>query len=516
MRSLLATFAQWDRSFSIEEIMSWAEDAPDSTMLRQALYGDSRFLPLGHADGGTELYIPEHAALKWWFRLAMRLVEVGKTRLEQGQLAATMNSLHPFAYWSKPSAALVQLGQRHGMVAPAWSPGIYVLPVVQLLREQTVAILRYGSQVPLFRWCEEDPTSSGDMPLQDVLESLLNAAGERASQVIRGREGIPSWQRSTLEALGTLFGVTRERIRQIEGKFWKRLYHPRNRGRLRMLWFALVDVVSKPGGMVRPAGEELTPYTCLAAKCLRIPFTKVGDLVVLGASEPIGASSMSELGWSTVGGDSEEVAAILDSRVYPFLDHLAIRRVAQAIADGARSKLTKQEKVYLALKYMGRSAHYSEVAQVYDQMYPEDEMSVHNVHAILSRCASPDLELYGIVYVGAKGTYGLREQGYIRPGMPLFDTVTKIVREKYDATQKPVHLNAIVAELGRYRHGVNSASLAFATGMNTAIREVEKDHFVPNGVVENEGLDSEAAELDKVLRDFREAHAEEASASPSG
>ena len=215
-----------------------------------------------------------------------------------------------------------------------------------------------------------------------------------------------------------------------------------------MLWRALAAWVCGPGGLVLAVDEMFTPHVCFAAKCLRIPYTKVLGMVILGTSNRIGYSGMGESSWSVVRSGPEEVAAHLDSHSYAFLDRDAIIRVSQAIVDGARSKLTKQEKVHLALRQIGRSAHYSEVAQVYDEMYPEDEMSKHNVHAILSRCASPELELYGIVYVGTKGTYGLKEHGYTRPGMRLFDTIAKIVKERHQTTQKPVHINTIVGGVG--------------------------------------------------------------------
>ena len=351
---------------------------------------------------------------------------------------------------------------------------------------------------------------TGCTSIVEAVESLLNTAGERAGRVIRGRKGIPPYKRSTLEELGVVFGVTRERIRQIEGQFWRRLNSRRYREPLRTIWRALVKLIGKPGGLVRPADDSLAPYVYFAAECLRIPYvhTMAGDLVVLGTSDQVDYSYVSEIGWPIAESDFEKVAALLESQVYPFLDRYSIRRIAQAIVSGAHSKLSKSDKVYLVLKHIGRSAHYTEVARVYNWMYPEDEMSDHNVHSTLSRCAAPNVEQYGIVWVRARGTYGLKEHGYIRPELSLFDTVTKIVQEKHDTTQKPVYINAIVAEMGRYRHEVNPASLAFATSMNMAIREVEKGYFVPSEVDEEAGLDVNSGNIDRVLREFREAHAE--------
>ena len=502
--NLVETFVGWNRSFSVQELMAWADDAVDFDAVSLSLRRDSRFVCLDPDHVGAEHFIPERVALRWWDLLTVRLAMIGKSRLNESQLANTMSSLYPFTRWSRPPLALVELAQRHGFVAPAWAPGFYVFPVAHLLGEETSSLLRYGSQGQLALWPEE-PKEARRATIVEAVESFLDATGEKPSRVIRGREGIPPCTRYTLEELGAMLEVSRERIRQIERRFWDRLYLPRHREMLRALWCALVGLVSRPGGMVFSVEEEITPHVCFAAKCLRIPYTKVCDLVILGTSNRITYSRIGELGWSIMEGDSEELAALLDYQVYSFLERDSILRVAQAITNGALGKLSKRDKVYLALKHIGRCAHYSDVALVYNEMNPGDVMSEHNVHAVLSRCASPHLEHYGIVWVGKRGTYGLKEHGYMRPDMPLFDTVTKIVKEKYDTTGKAVHITVIVAELGRYRHEVNSASLAFATGLNTAIREVEKGYFAPERAVEAAGANVNAEDLDRVLREFRES-----------
>ena len=527
--NLLTTFSGWNRSFSVKEVMRWAEDPLDSDSLGQAFLNDRRFIPLGLDDDGMEHFIPEHTALRWWSRFTVRLAQIGKSRLNEGELAASISSLHSFTCWgtptdfhartkalsslprwSTPPPALLELAQRHGLVAPAWSPGLYVFPVTHLLLGETMSLLWGRPQAQLDLWPEGNDADPGCTSIVDAVESLLDAAGVRAGRVIRGREGIPPYKRSTLEELGAMFGVTRERIRQIEEQFWRRLNSRRHMELLRTIWLALVKLTGKPGGLVRSADDDLTPYVCFAAECLRIPYvhTIAGGLIVLGTSDQVDYSCISEIGWPIAVSDSEKVAALLDSQVYPFLDRDAIRRIAQAIVNGAHGKLSKSDKVYLVLKHIGRRAHYSEVARVYNQMHPEDAMSEHNIHAILSRCAAPAVEQYGIVWVRARGMYGLREDGYVRPELSLFDTVTKIVEEKYDTTQKSVHINAIVAEMGRYRHEVNPASLAFATSMNMAIREVEKGYFMPSEVDEEAVPDVNTGNIDRALREFREAHAE--------
>lgn len=76
----------------------------------------------------------------------------------------------------------------------------------------------------------DDPTSQTEAVA--IVESLLADLPERQADVIRMRFGIGRDAEMTLEEIGKLFGVTRERIRQIEAKALRTLSHP---GRLRHL-----------------------------------------------------------------------------------------------------------------------------------------------------------------------------------------------------------------------------------------------------------------------------------------
>lgn len=62
--------------------------------------------------------------------------------------------------------------------------------------------------------------------LQRQLESLLDSLSEREAGVIRMRFGIGDGMPKTLDQIGETFGVTRERIRQIESKTMAKLRHP--------------------------------------------------------------------------------------------------------------------------------------------------------------------------------------------------------------------------------------------------------------------------------------------------
>ena len=62
--------------------------------------------------------------------------------------------------------------------------------------------------------------------LQDQLQDVLTTLSEREAGVVRLRFGLTDGMPRTLDEIGQVYGVTRERIRQIESKTMSKLRHP--------------------------------------------------------------------------------------------------------------------------------------------------------------------------------------------------------------------------------------------------------------------------------------------------
>ncbi len=69
--------------------------------------------------------------------------------------------------------------------------------------------------------------------LREQLEDVLSTLTEREENVLRLRFGLDDGRNRTLEEVGQIFGVTRERIRQIEAKALRKLRHPSRSKRLK-------------------------------------------------------------------------------------------------------------------------------------------------------------------------------------------------------------------------------------------------------------------------------------------
>jgi RNA polymerase primary sigma factor len=69
--------------------------------------------------------------------------------------------------------------------------------------------------------------------LREKVEEVLSTLSTREARILRMRFGLVNGKAYTLEEVGAKFGLTRERIRQIEGRALRRLRHPRRSRQLR-------------------------------------------------------------------------------------------------------------------------------------------------------------------------------------------------------------------------------------------------------------------------------------------
>lgn len=92
------------------------------------------------------------------------------------------------------------------------------------------------SELGMFIEDEYSPTpmqSAYQSLLKEKIEEVLATLSPREARVLRLRFGLDDGNSYTLEEVGQKFGLTRERIRQIEGKALRRLRHPRRARQLK-------------------------------------------------------------------------------------------------------------------------------------------------------------------------------------------------------------------------------------------------------------------------------------------
>ena len=80
---------------------------------------------------------------------------------------------------------------------------------------------------------ESPVEAASNQVLREQLEQVLSTLTEREREVLKLRFGLEDGYQRTLEEVGHIFEVTRERIRQIEAKALKKLRNPKRNKPLR-------------------------------------------------------------------------------------------------------------------------------------------------------------------------------------------------------------------------------------------------------------------------------------------
>ena len=176
----------------------------------------------------------------WWIRQAI-------TRAIADQARTIRIPVHMVETINKLVRTQRQLLQETGREPTAEEIGA----VLELPAERVREIIKF-SQEPVSLESpvgEEDDSNLGDfiedpdavvpldaasfILLQEQIEGVLHTLTEREKKVIKLRFGMEDGQPRTLEEVGIEFGVTRERIRQIESKTLAKLRHPSRAQKLR-------------------------------------------------------------------------------------------------------------------------------------------------------------------------------------------------------------------------------------------------------------------------------------------
>jgi RNA polymerase primary sigma factor len=159
------------------------------------------------ADQGRTIRVPVH--------MVDRIRQLYKAQRELEQRLGRQPTLEEIA-----SALALPVHKVQWILKVSWQPLSLESPVGE------------DDDAELGQFIEDDnnPTpiqSAYQSMLRDKMSQVLDALSPRESQVLRWRFGLYDGHEYTLEEVGQKFGLTRERIRQIEGKALRQLRHPR-------------------------------------------------------------------------------------------------------------------------------------------------------------------------------------------------------------------------------------------------------------------------------------------------
>ncbi|HYO89364.1 MAG TPA: sigma-70 family RNA polymerase sigma factor [Candidatus Limnocylindrales bacterium] len=165
------------------------------------------------ADQGRTIRVPVHMSdrIRRMYKTARDLEQENGRKATPEEIAVAMN---------------VDLRKVRWMLRVSWQPLSLERPVGE------------DEDSELGQFIENETTPSPtqtayETMLREKIESLLDTLSPREAQILRLRFGLANGHSHTLEEVGEQFGLTRERIRQIEGHALRRLRHPRRSRQLR-------------------------------------------------------------------------------------------------------------------------------------------------------------------------------------------------------------------------------------------------------------------------------------------
>ena len=497
--------------FSVEDVAMYASlEGLEDNIVRalQAHSTNGTILSLdepGSRDRSVSRYTKRIVVEKWWTAQTLRWASAGLDYLTASQLAHTMSrTFLPVGVtsWEAPPRNLIEAGRRWAMVDDGCVPDTFVSPWASVLRPNPHFI---GSFRSLFTFGESsswleglfdetfvrdnwsrtwDATSLSwhdDSPINIAVEQALERLPEQRANVIRYRLGLKTGRRMTLEQVGEQYGVTRERIRQIEKKARDRLSLPSHRW---YLWLGFVAGFIRSGGSMLIPESFMAPQFRLLSECIELSTISIPELEVhvIGVNTDLAnyRRALNEVdAYSDSKGGRPHIPTIDTLQFLSSRDAMRLNSAEEAYYSMQIHK-TRPRMLREALRSLGRAAHYQEIAEECNRLFPEKRISTRSWHAALSE---PESEAFGIVWIGAKGKYGLKEHGYSRPDTDLFDSVAQIVEMKFVENQRPVPFDYVVAELSKQRRELKRTSVMMALGFNDKLKTVEGNRYVPKAHV---------------------------------
>ena len=471
---LLNVFNQYEHCFTFEDLSNFAEPDFDSELLKHALLTDSRFILLNKGNSKKKYFIPKRRLFQWFCQLNLKLAQAKQTRLSKHQLAKLMGFLCIHERWDTPPTEVIQFGKQFGFIGTAWTEDQYIFPLAYILSFMSYSL----SEVTVKHIIKEISSKiiDGNFSLkylaEESIQEKFTCLTESECYIIKGREGLLTGKKMTLELLGNHYGFTRERVRQMEFRSWRKLRHSVNAPTYSRA--LIYNIMSKQGSlMVETDSPEMLTIGFLS-KCSRVPYATLShiNLAILGAlPEDTILLKPRRLLLDNI--DSVSIINQWESEGRLCLIKRDLKFFAESIVRFCLKRLNKEQKVYLALRTIGKPAHSAKITEVYNSLFPDHPSTEYNIRAVLS------LEKYGVVWIGIRSTFALKEWGYEHPSKTLFNKVTKIVEKKYKETTRPVPFTIIVAEMGKYRQVVRNSSLTIASYRNPNLRRIGKNSFIP-------------------------------------
>jgi len=451
------------------------DDSPEE---KQFIHDQGQLIFRSEVDN-TEYYLLQEDAISWLVDLNIHLARKKIWRIEKDQFHRLFRVICPNNIRAEFPASFIHLGHRLGLIGNDFEESFLFFPIARVLGLCRTH-LELGIRV--FTNLSQDGLEhhSGDEDIRRLIDQGFSKHKDEEIAAVKEREGLTCKRKQKLRQMAKQLGLSAEGVRRRELKFWDAI--ERNPDYYLQSFYRafLALIVSRSGSLLQITDGEWDLEFLFLGKCLGLSMRTLPN---------IGLTILSKKNTTEHELLNKEKAirvqfedAISDTKQqfenqFSFEDIVAI---GKRIQRNRQDRIKSTARVYLCLKQLGKPAHYSEVAKVHNQIFPQFKTSENNIHSYLSR------QEYGVVWTGERGIFGLREFGSARPQMTISERIFEIVSRIHEETERPVSYNTVLVELARYRNNVKENTVRAGLSNNRKIKKVGRQGFVPRTEAEIE------------------------------
>jgi len=329
---------------------------------------------------------------------------------------------------------------------------------------------------------------------QTICQKLLTVLPQKQKEVIERRFGLVSNQRETLQKIGDDFGVTRERIRQIENEALAKL--KKEKKGLKKVFEFFKKYLRELGGLKREdillndlgkSQFQNHVYFLLSLENEFQRFPETQELYTFWSLDKESFAQVKEIVKKFTQILEKEKAPLKEDQLfYPLISEGKEPKVLSASLEIAK-KIEKgplgtiglvdwpeikprgvKDKAYLALKKVGKPLHFREIVQFSNQL--QENLS-SNRPILVGTLHNELIRDERFVLVG-RGIYALKEWGYV-PG-----TVKDILVEILRKAERPLSREEILAEVQKQRYVKENTVLLNLADKNYFLKNAEGKYFL--------------------------------------
>lgn len=313
--------------------------------------------------------------------------------------------------------------------------------------------------------------------IRGAVSQLIGVLNTRNRDIITRRFGLKSGKRETLESIGQSYGITRERVRQIEEASLKQVrenYSANLESKIKPFITLAENILEQGGGIMKEsdffekfsgngketsANASLVLFLVLDSKLGRVP--ESDDFYSLWSLSDASTQTFYKTISSLIGAFDVKGEPVAESAVVDFykksstnlkdLSPATIHSYISVSKNISKNDFGEvgliswpdikprgvKDRAFMALKREGKPKHFREIAQLINTINLGRKANVQTVHNELIKDGR-------FVLVG-RGLYGLAEWGY-KAG-----TVKDVLVDLLKSAGKPLHRDEIVAQVMSHR-----------------------------------------------------------------